>query len=84
MKKIIGVVVWVALAVFNYGTINAEWGYTERHEFVTLHESQRDNIGFMLSQSAIIPPIEFFTSAFLSNFWQHGWDLTSKPWEETK
>jgi hypothetical protein len=71
---------WVALAVFNYGTMNAQVAWDCTHDYPSLHETQRDNLGFIVGQSCLIPPLELITSAIISNFWQHGWDLTNRPW----
>ena len=78
------IILWCLLGFFNFGTMNAEMGWEATHELRRLHESQRDNMGFMIGESCAIPPIELITSAIISNFWQHGWSVTSKPWQYEK
>jgi hypothetical protein len=76
--KIVVICAWVALGVFNFGAMNAEIKYESHTEYASLHQSQRDNIGFIVGESCIVPPIEFVTALFITNFMQHGWTL--KPW----
>lgn len=81
MKRVLVVaaVVWVGLAVFNFGTMNAELKYEDRHSdgAYTRTLGQREELGLIVGESCIIPPVELITSQLLSNFMQHGWTLKS-------
>ena len=79
-KIAVFLILWFGLGLFNFGTINAAWAHEERTEFQCLHRTMRDELGFMIGESFLIPPVELLTSALLSNFWQYGWDCTDKPW----
>ena len=82
MKKVIFVVAWCALGLFNFGTMNSQTAWEATHLYPRLHYTQRDKMGFLVGESCLIPPIELFSSAIISNFWQHGWDLTDRPWHQ--
>lgn len=70
---------WVGCAIFNFGAMNAQ----EKFEYQTSDggwsrtQSQRDNLGFIVSESCILPPLETVTSLLITNFLEHGWTLRS-------
>jgi hypothetical protein len=78
-KKAIAAVLWVGLAIFNFGAINAQARWENMRTHSSLNFSQRDELGFIVAMSCVIPPIELVTSLTMTNFLQHGWTLGS--WE---
>jgi hypothetical protein len=65
----------VGLAVFNYGAVNADLEWRRHNKWVDLQPTFRDDLGFLVFQTCLIPPAEFFTSLIETNFLQHGWHL---------
>ena len=74
----------MTLGLFNFGTINAQWGYICSHEYPEQNHTQRSELGIMVAESFLIPPIELISSALISNFWQHGRTLSSKVFLNTQ
>jgi hypothetical protein len=73
-------ILWVGLGVLNFGTLNAQLAWDETHGYRAHDGRQRDNVGFIALECCLIPPIELISSAFISNFWQHGWTLSARVW----
>jgi hypothetical protein len=67
--------IWVGLAVFNYGAVNADLEWRRHHKWGELHLTFRDDVGFLVGQTCLLPPVEFVTSLIATNFLQHGWHL---------
>ncbi len=80
-KIVLFFIFWIGCAVFNYGAMNAQLKYGDTIEFADLHYVQRDEIGLIVFESCLVPPIQVFTVLFLTNFLQRGWTLRS--WNTT-
>jgi hypothetical protein len=77
MKKLAPVLlmVWIALGIFNFGAMNAECEWERVHRWSRLNMSRRDDLGIVIGESCLIPPIQVLTVAIITNFYQHGWYL---------
>lgn len=79
MKKIIVLIaiVWIASSVTAFGILNADDHWKSQHEWISLHMSQRDDIGMLVALS--LPGLPSLGGALLAtNFMEHGFEL--KPW----
>ena len=62
---------WIAVGVFNYGAIIAEW----EHDFPTRGGGRSDAFGIAML-FAVLGPIGYVAAFIVTNGYQHGWALT--------
>jgi len=76
-KAVVLVALYLAQAVYAYGTFTAEEEYCRHHAWANLDLHQRDDLGPDVFVSAL--PFGCAVAAIATNFNQHGWELT---WRE--
>ena len=75
--RIVYAIAVLASFVFNYGAINAEVKYECNHQYKILHQSQQDNIDFIVEESLLGAVVLSVPILILTNFCEHGWTLGS-------
>lgn len=72
------ITIWLACSFITFGILNADSKWKSICSWPSLEYSQRDDIGFIVAESAM-GPFGLVSMTVMTNFWHRGWSL--KTWD---